>query len=68
MRDDERCVRRKNVNTPELIDQRLMVTVIMLSFKEVQEVIPSEEASTLQIRTVAFLTRTIHQSTNPSLK
>ena len=42
------------VNTPELIGQRVRVKVTMLSFKEVQEEIPSEEASTLQIESVAF--------------
>ena len=36
-------------------------------FKGVQQEFPSEEASTLQIRSVAFPTRTIHQSTTPSL-
>ena len=36
-------------------------------FKEVQEDIPSEEASTLQIGSVAFSCRTMHQSTTPSL-
>ena len=30
--DDERCGRRKEVNTPELIDQRLRVRVTMLRF------------------------------------
>ena len=32
MRDDERCGRSKEVNTPELIDQRVRVRVIMLRF------------------------------------
>ena len=31
-RDDERCGRSKEVNTPELIDQRVSVRVIMLRF------------------------------------
>ena len=43
MRDDERCGRSKKVNTPELISQRVRVRVTM-----------SEEASTLQIGSVAF--------------
>ena len=47
MRDDERCGRSKEVNTPELIGQRVWVRVTMLRF-------PSEEASTLQIGSVAF--------------
>ena len=56
MRDEERCGRSKEVNTPELIGQtvRVRVRVTMLSFKGVQEEIPREEASTLQIRSVAF--------------
>ena len=32
VRDDESCVRSKEVNTPELIGQRLRVRVIMLRF------------------------------------
>ena len=32
VRDDERCERSKEVNTPELIGQRVRVRVTMLSF------------------------------------
>ena len=32
VRDDERCGRSKEVNTPELIDQRVRVRVIMQRF------------------------------------
>ena len=32
VRDDERCERSKEVNTPELIGQRVMVRVTMLRF------------------------------------
>ena len=32
MRNDERCGRCKEVNTPELIDQRVRVRVTMLRF------------------------------------
>ena len=32
VRDDERCGRSKEVNTPELIGQRVRVRVIMLRF------------------------------------
>ena len=32
VRDDERCGRSKEVNTPELIGQRLRVRVTMLRF------------------------------------
>ena len=56
VRDDERCGRSKEVNTPELIGQRVRVGLGLLrwGFKEVQEEIPSEEISTLQICSVAF--------------
>ena len=60
VRDDERCERSKEVNTPELIGQR--VRLLCWGFKGVQEEIPPEEASTLQIGSVA-----IQQSTTPSL-
>ena len=32
VRDDERCKRSKDVNTPELIGQRVTLTVTMLRF------------------------------------
>ena len=32
VRDDERCGRNKEVNTPELIGQRVRVRITMLSF------------------------------------
>ena len=51
-RDDERSWRSKEVNTLELIDQKVRVRVTM--FKGVQEEIPREEASTLQIGSVVF--------------
>ena len=54
VRDDERCGRSKEVNTPELIGQRVRVRVTMLRFKGVQEEILWEEASTLQIGSVTF--------------
>ena len=64
MRDGERCGRSKEVNTPQLIGQKVRVRVTMLSFKGVQEEIPSEEASTLQIGSVAF---PAGQCTSPQL-
>ena len=54
MRDDERCARSKEVNTSELIGQRVRVRVTILRFKGIREEISSEEASTLQIWSVAF--------------
>ena len=65
VRDDERCGRSKEVNTPELIGQ--MVRVTILRFKGVQEKIPSEEDSTLQIGSVAFPPGQCTSSTTPSL-
>ena len=54
VKDDERYGRSKEIHTTELIGQRIRVRVTMLRFKGVQEEIPSEEASTLQIGSVAF--------------
>ena len=56
MRDDEKCGRSKEVNTTELIGEtvRVRLRFTMLRFKGVQEEIPSEEASTPQIGSVAF--------------
>ena len=54
VRDEERCGRSKEVNTPQLIGQRL--GLLCWGFKGVHEEIPSEEASTLQIGSVAFPT------------
>ena len=56
VRDDERCGRSKEVNTAELIGQKLELGLGLISwgFKGVQEEIPSEAASALQIGSVAF--------------
>ena len=58
-RIDERCGRSKEVNTPEL-----GLGLLCWGFKGVQEEIPSEEACTLQIGSVAFPTG---QCTSPQL-
>ena len=53
VRDAERCGRSKEVNTPELIGQRVRVRVTMLRFKGSSgREIPSEKA--LQIGSVEF--------------
>ena len=52
VRDDERCGRSKEVNTPELIG--LGLGIVCWGFKGVQEKTPSEEGSTLQIGSVVF--------------
>ena len=49
VRDDERSGRSNEVNTPEL-----GIGLLCGGFKGVQEEIPSEEASTLQIGSVVF--------------
>ena len=61
VRDDKRCGRSKEVNTPQLIGQRVR---LCWGFKGVQEEIPWEEASTLQIMSVAFPSG---QCTSPQL-
>ena len=66
MRDDEKCGRTKEVNTPELMAKELGIGLGLLcwDFKGVQEEILSEETSTLQIGSLAFPTG---QCTNPQL-
>ena len=51
VRDDERCGRSKEVSTPGLL---LGLRLLCWGFNGVQEEIPREEASTLQIGSVAF--------------
>ena len=65
VRDDERCGRSKEVNIPELIGQRgLGLGLLCWGFKGVQKEIPSDEASTLPIGSVAF---PLGQCTSPQL-
>ena len=55
VRDDERCGRNKEVNTHQSwLAKRLGLRLVCWGFKGVQEEIPKEEASTLQIGSVAF--------------
>ena len=54
VRDVERCGRIKEVNTPELIDQRVRLGLLCWGLKGVQEEIPREDASSLQIGSVTF--------------
>ena len=62
VRDDERCERSKGANTPELISQRVRVRVIMLRFYE-----SSGSGQHSSNRISGISTRTMHQSTTPSL-
>ena len=64
VRYDERCGRSKEVNTPELIGERVRVRVTMLRFLRSQQEILSEEASTLEIGSVEF---PAGQCTSPQL-
>ena len=64
VRNGDMCGRSKKVRTPELIGQNVRVRLLCCGFKGVQEEIPREEASTLQIGSVAFPAR---QCTSPQL-
>ena len=66
LRDDERCRKSKKVRTPELGSPwtDTQQGILCWGFKGVQEKIPSEEASTLQIWSVAF---PLGQWTSPQL-
>ena len=69
MRDDERCRRSKEVNTPELIGQtvRVRVRVTMLRFQRSsgRDSVGRSQHSSNRVNGIS--TRTMHQSTNPSL-
>ena len=54
VRDYERCGRSKEVNTPQLMAKGIGLGLLYWGFKGVQEEITSEEASTLEIGSVAF--------------
>ena len=67
LRDDVRCARSKEVNTPELIGQRVRVRVTMLRFygsSGGDSVGRSQHSSN---RVCVISTWTMHQSTTPSL-
>ena len=67
VRDDERCGRSKEVNTPELIGQRLRVRVTMLMClgSSGRDSVGRDQHSSNRVNGIS--TRTIHQSTIPSL-
>ena len=67
VRDDERCGRSKEVNTPELIGQRVSVRVTMLRFKgsSGRDSVGRGQHSSHRISGIS--TRTMHQSTTASL-
>ena len=63
MRGVEKCRRSKEVNTPELIDQRVRVRVTMLNF--FRDSVGRGQHSSNRVSGIS--TRTMHQSTTPSL-
>ena len=67
VRDDERCGRSKEVNTPELIDQRVRVRVTMLRFWGISGRDSLERGQYSSNRVSGISNRTMHQSTTPSL-
>ena len=69
MRDDEKCGRSKEVSTPELIGQRVRdrVRVTMLRFSGSSGRDSLGRGQPTSNRVSGISTRTIHQSTSPSL-
>ena len=67
VRDDGRCGRSKEVNTPELIGQRVRVRVTMLRFKGSSGRDSVGRGQHSSNRVSGISTRTMHQSTTPSL-
>ena len=67
VRDDERCGRSKEVNTPELIGQRVRIRATMLSFKRSPATDSVGRGLHSSNRVSGISTRTIHQSTTSFL-
>ena len=67
MRDDEKCGRSKEVNTPELIGQtlRVRVTMVMFSGSSAGGSVGKGQHSSNRVSGIS--SRTMHQSTTPSL-
>ena len=67
VRDDERCGRSKEVNTPQLIGQRVRVRVTMLRFwgSSARDSVGRGQHSSNRVSGIS--TRTMHQFTIPSL-
>ena len=65
VRDDERCGRSNEVNTPELIGQRFRVTMLMFLGSSARDSVGGGQHSSNRISGIS--TRTIHKSTTPSL-
>ena len=67
VRDDERCGESKEVNTPELIGQRVRVRVTMLKFKGSSGRDFAGRGQHFSNLVSGISPRTMHQSTTPSL-
>ena len=67
VRDDERCGRSKEVNSPELIGQRVRVRVTMLKFKGGSERDSVGRGQHSSNRVNDISTGIMYQSTTPSL-
>ena len=67
VRDDEKCGRSKEVNTPELIGQTVRVRFSMLRFLRSSRRDSVGRAQQSSNQVCGISTRTIHQSTTPSL-
>ena len=67
VRDEERCGRNKEVNTPQLIGQRVRVSVTMLRFWGSSGRDSLGRSHNSSNRVSGISTRTMHQSTTPSL-
>ena len=67
VRDDERCARSKEVNTPVLIGQRVRLRVTMLRFSGSSGRDSLGRGQHSSNRVSGISTRTMHQSTTPSL-
>ena len=65
MRDNERCGRSKQVNTPELIGQRVGVTMLRFKGSSARDSLGRGQHSSNQLSGIS--TWTMHQSTTPSL-
>ena len=67
VREDERCGRSKEANTPELIGQRIRLRVTMLRFEGSSGRDSVGRGQHSSNRVSGISTRTMHQSTTPSL-
>ena len=67
VRDDERYGRSKEVRTPELIGQKVRVRVNMLRFQGRSRIDSVGRGQHSSNRVSGISTRTMHQSTTPSL-